>query len=148
MAKYFRTVEMSRFIRFRCHACAATMAERLRHPTVLELRCTNTDACGLVLLVVTTEAIPVEPTTTSAASARQELVLQHGEGWRCYNCGKRLQAVGKGAWHGPAPDQHCCPRCNTWHLFGSRVHPPALPARLRAAAEPAPAGAVAAPATS
>lgn len=120
MGRYFRTVEMGRFQRFRCPACAGEMAERLLGAKALELTCAIAP-CDLVLLVETTEPIPARPLPPGSVRYRDGGPLEHGEGFRCLNCGRELLPRGKPA----RGNIHTCPRCNTTIAVGSSASPPA-----------------------
>lgn len=123
---YFRTVEMGRRVRFRCHRCGGVLDEELRRPTELWLTC---GPCDLVVVVLTTEAIPRGPQPATATRYRLGGLLVHGAGIRCHNCGRQLLPAGKG---GPGIRLKC-PRCHSVHLFGSRAIPPIVPPSVSSA---------------
>ena len=127
MGLYFRTLEMSRHLRFACFRCpeAVEMAERLVSSTELELTCPT---CATVVLIVVTAPIPTRPADLHGVIRYQVYAgaIDHGAGFRCHNCGRRLS-------HSKVGGPHQCPRCHAWHHIGSVSQPPRRPRVLRSA---------------
>jgi Zn finger protein HypA/HybF involved in hydrogenase expression len=124
MGLYWRTLEMSRTLAFSCYRCGprVPMTEQLVAPMELRLAC---EQCHVVLLIVVTQAIPKAPDELRGVIRyRAGRAIDHGAGFRCHNCGKRLAHHKEG---GP----HNCPRCHAWHYIGSVSHPPTRPRVLR-----------------
>jgi len=123
MGLYLRTIEMSRHRRFACFRCgpAVFLRERLVTSTELELTCAT--GCQLVVLIVTHQPIPRTPDDLRGVIRYRGggRLLDHGGGFRCHNCGRRLAYDT----HGKGPYQ--CSRCHTWHYLGTVLAPPHRP---------------------